>query len=127
MLYVVETVEMLTLDAMEYAPALWLVLTAREHLTRKDTHDHLRQLRKAVRRVWPSAEWFVQVEFQRRGALHLNLLLKGVPVSAEDRVADVIFGPWCQRVDAERVGRGSVWWKTESGSPAISRRCWRTV
>src|SRR5579884_3068568 len=35
-LYVVETVEMLTLDAMEHAPSLWLVLTAREHLTRAD-------------------------------------------------------------------------------------------
>src|SRR3954464_14658481 len=28
-LYVVETVEMLTLDAVEYAPTLWTVLTAR--------------------------------------------------------------------------------------------------
>jgi hypothetical protein len=32
-LYVVETVEMLTLDALRCAPTLWLVLTAREHLT----------------------------------------------------------------------------------------------
>ena len=31
-MYVVETVEMLSLDAMEYAPTIWVVLTAREHL-----------------------------------------------------------------------------------------------
>src|SRR5215217_6865042 len=59
MLYVVETVEMLTLDAIEYAPACWIVLTAREHLTRAQCRDHLRQLRKALRRRWPAIEWFV--------------------------------------------------------------------
>jgi hypothetical protein len=106
MLYVVETVEMLTLDAMEYAPTLWLVLTAREHLTRSDTYSHLRQLRRAARKSWP-VEWFVQVEFQRRGALHLNLLCKGVPVEDEPRFADVIFGRWLERVDAERIGQWS--------------------
>src|SRR5262245_55329906 len=73
-LYVLETVEMLTLDAMEHAPSVWVVLTAREHLTRADTHAHLRQLRRAARARWAACEWFVEVEFQRRGALHLNLL-----------------------------------------------------
>src|SRR3954454_18231848 len=63
-LYVVETVEMLTLDAMEHAPTIWVVLTAREHLTREDCYGHLRQLRKATRSRWPGIEWFVQVEFQ---------------------------------------------------------------
>ena len=51
----VETVEMLTLDAIEYAPTLWVVLTAREHLTRLTCRDHLRQLRKALRRRWPGS------------------------------------------------------------------------
>src|SRR3954453_21765546 len=59
-LYVVETVEMLTLDAMEYAPSLWTVLTAREHLTRADLRVQLRHLRRVLRRRWPDAEWFVQ-------------------------------------------------------------------
>ena len=104
-LYVVETVEMLTLDAIEWPPTLWAVLTAREHLTRKDTYAHLRQLRKAVRDVWPGAEWFVQVEFQRRGALHLNLLIKGVPVEDEERLRLVLVERWCSRVDAEPVGQ----------------------
>ena len=106
-LYVIETVEMLTLDAMEYSPTLWIVLTAREHLTRKQTYRHLNQVRLAVRRRWPLAEWFVQVEFQRRGALHLNLLVKGVPVEDREALEDVVARRWCSRVDAERVGQWS--------------------
>jgi hypothetical protein len=104
-LYVVETVEMLTLDAMEYAPTIWLVLTAREHLTRSQCRDHLRQLRKAARAVWPDVEWFVQVEFQRRGALHLNLLVKGVPPDELEEFRRVMVERWCARVDALPVGQ----------------------
>jgi hypothetical protein len=104
-LYVVETVEMLTLDAVEYAPTLWAVLTAREHLTRAACRDHLQQLRRAARRRWPSVEWFVQVEFQRRGALHLNLLVKGVSVGDQEQLREVLVGRWCERVDAEPVGQ----------------------
>src|SRR5947209_1565546 len=106
-LYVVETVEMLTLDALEHAPTLWLVLTAREHLTRADCRRHLAQLLKAARKRWPAVEWFVQVEFQRRGALHLNLLVKGVPVEDRERLYDVLVSRWCDRVDAEPVGQWS--------------------
>ena len=80
-LYVVETVEMLTLDAIEWPPSLWVVLTARQHLTRAECRRHLRKLLEAARRTWPAVQWFVQVEFQRRGALHLNLVVKGVPAS----------------------------------------------
>jgi hypothetical protein len=104
-LYVVETVEMLTLDALEWAPTLWLVLTAREHLTRAECRRHLEQLRRAVRRRWGAAEWFVQVEFQRRGALHLNLLVKGVPVELLEELLELVSGVWCSRVDAEPVGQ----------------------
>ncbi len=91
---------MLTLDALEYAPTLWLVLTGREHLTRADTHAHLRQLRRAARRRWPEVEWFVQVEFQRRGALHLNLLVKGIAAADLDAFSSLAFSVWCSRVDA---------------------------
>jgi hypothetical protein len=108
-LYVVETVEMLTLDAMEWAPTLWVVLTAREHLTRADTYSHLRQLRRAARKRWPGIEWFVQVEFQRRGALHLNLLTKGVPVADVDRLYDLLVGVWTSRVDALGVRDRHQW------------------
>jgi hypothetical protein len=104
-LYVVETVEMLTLDALEYAPTLWLVLTAREHLMRADTYSHLRQLRKAALRRWPNVEWFVQVEFQRRGALHLNLLVKGVSAAELGPFASLLISMWCSRVEAFPVAQ----------------------
>lgn len=106
-LYVLETVEMLTLDAMEHAPTLWLVLTAREHLTRAECRRHLDKLRSAAKRCWPEVEWFVQVEFQRRGALHLNLLVKGVPVEDQEQLHELIVSRWCERVDAEPVGQWS--------------------
>ena len=105
MLYVVETVEMLTLDAMEYAPTTWAVLTAREHLTRAECRRHLEHLRRATRRGWPDVEWFVQVEFQRRGALHLNLVMKGVPVADVDELRVTLSDVWCARVDALPVGQ----------------------
>lgn len=104
-LYVIETVEMLTIDATEYAPTLWAVLTAREHLTRDECRAHLRQLRKALRKRWPEVEWFVQVEFQRRGALHLNLLIKGVAIDQADELHRAICDSWCSRVDALPVGQ----------------------
>jgi hypothetical protein len=105
MLYVVETVEMLVLDALEHAPTVWVVLTAREHLTRAECRDHLKALRRAARKRWPDVEWFVQVEFQRRGALHLNLLVKGVPVEDAAAFLEVLSGRWCARVDALPVGQ----------------------
>jgi hypothetical protein len=106
-LYVMETVEMLTLDAAEWAPTIWAVLTARNHLTRVECYDHLRQVRKALKRRWPNVEWFVQVEFQRRGALHLNLLFKGVPIDQADELGAELARVWCGRpgVDALPVGQ----------------------
>jgi len=106
-LYVVETVEMLTLDALEVAPTIWVVLTAREHLTRQACYEHLRALQRVARKSWPEIEWFVQVEFQRRGALHLNLLIKGVPTADRERLLDTLSERWCDRVDAEPVGQWS--------------------
>lgn len=106
-LYVVETVEMLTLDAIEHAPTIWLVLTAREHLTRKACTEHLRAIQRTTRKRWPAVQWFVQVEFQRRGALHLNLLVKGVPVEDREKLQALVSARWCARVDAEPVGQWS--------------------
>lgn len=118
--YVVETVEMLTLDALENAPTLWVVLTAREHLTRAQCRDHLRQLRRSLRKRWPGVEWFVQVEFQRRGALHLNLLVKGVPVGELDPFSDHVVRVWCSRVDAEPVAQ---WADVMNDGYAVTRYC----
>lgn len=106
-LYVLQTTEMLLLDAAEDAPELWMVLTARSHLTRKDTYVVLAMVRRVVRRRWPTVRWFVQVEFQRRGALHLNLIVKGVPGGDRQDFHDVVAAEWCSRVDAEPVGQWS--------------------
>lgn len=104
--FVAETVEALLLDGLYGAgPELYVVLTAREHLTRADCRRHLCQLMRAVRRRWPSAEWFVQVEFQQRGALHLNLLVKGVPAADGAELLELLSARWCARVDAEPVGQ----------------------
>lgn len=97
----VETVELLMLDALEWAPTLYVVLTARELLDRADCRDHLRQLRRSLRKRWPGIEWACLVEFQRRGALHLNLLVKGVPVEDLEELRHRICGIWTRRVDAE--------------------------
>ena len=99
--FVRETVEMLKLDAMEDAPSVYIVLTAREFLTRAACYEHLNQIRKALRRRWPEVEWFITCELQKRGALHLNLMVKHVPVALVDDVGELAVGVWCSRVDAE--------------------------
>ena len=105
-LYVAETVEMLVLDAVEFeAPTVWVVLTAREHLTRAQLSEQLRHLRRAARRRWPGIRWFVEVEFQRRGALHANLLVKGVDGCEAAELLRVLTAEWCKRVDALPVGQ----------------------
>lgn len=96
---------MLSLDAAEHAPTLWVVLTARNHLTRADCRRHLEQLRKALRVEWPDVQWFVQVEFQRRGALHLNLIVKGVDVRDVERFRSRIVGLWIHRPGVDATER----------------------
>lgn len=104
--YVAETVEALLLDALYgEGPRLYVVLTAREHLTRADCRRHLEALAKAGRRRWPDLQWFVQVEFQLRGALHLNLLIKGVDVADAVELLELLSSRWCDRVDARPVGQ----------------------
>lgn len=128
-LYVLETVEMLSLDAAEHAPTLYLVITAREHLTRADLSVHLRRVRDRLRSRWPSIEWFDQVEFQKRGAIHANLLVKGVPA---DDVAALVerFGQlWCGRVDAEMpwAVRGDVITEAAGGAEGVVRYIAKTL
>ncbi len=104
-LYVRETVEMLVLDAVEDAPSVWCVLTAREHLTRAQLSEHLRMVAQRLRREGWSMEWFVEVEFQKRGALHANLLVKGIAPGSERAWWARVVQLWCARVDAEPVGQ----------------------
>lgn len=106
-LFAVETSEMLLLDAMEDAPTLYVVLTAREHLTRDDCRVHLRHLRRKLRARWSQVRWATTVEFQKRGALHLNLLVKGVDRDDLDEFHAAITSEWCSRVDAEERAQWS--------------------
>jgi hypothetical protein len=106
-LFAVETSEMLALDAVEDAPSIYSVLTAREHLTRSDCTTHLRHCRRTLRRSWPDVRWATTVEFQRRGALHLNLMTKGVPVGELEGFHSDLSDTWCSRVDAELAGQWS--------------------
>jgi hypothetical protein len=106
-LFAVETSEMLALDAVEDAPTIYSVLTAREHLTRSECTTHLRHARRVLRATWPHVRWATTVEFQRRGALHLNLMTKGVPVAELDAFHSDLSHVWCSRVDAEPAGQWS--------------------
>jgi hypothetical protein len=99
-LYAVETSEMLLLDATEDAPTLYVVLTARELIEKRTTRRHLAHLRQALRIRWPNVRWAVLAEFQKRGALHLNLLTKGVPAEECEEYRREISRLWCNRVDA---------------------------
>ncbi len=80
-----ETVEMLDIAAVDAPPTVFVVLTTSEFLTRADLRRDLCQLRRAARRVWPDFEYFCALEWQRRGAIHVNLLVRGCePTEAWD-------------------------------------------
>ena len=105
-LYLRETVRMLQLDAEVSPPTLFAVLTAREFLRKGDGMKRLLSdsLLRPLRRRWP-VEWFCRWEHQARGALHLNLLVKGVAVEAWRDFERELFGLWCANVDALPKGQ----------------------
>lgn len=122
-LYIVETVELLTLDALGgSAPEAWVVLTAREHLTRPEFNEAFRVVRQKLKRRGWSWDYFAQVEFQRRGALHVNLLVKGVgPERFDDFLRELVV-EWCAHVDAGPQGQwGSVICEEQGGAYAVAR------
>jgi hypothetical protein len=100
--YIRETTRVLMNDAAVSPPTIFAVLTAREFLVKgDDLAATFKQLLKSVRRRWPAAEWFVRWEDQKRGALHANLLVKGVPADDWAEFGQVLIARWCARVDAE--------------------------
>jgi hypothetical protein len=100
-----ETTRMLVLDAIENPPTLFAVLTAREHLRKDATLKRtFAEVLRVLRRSWP-VEWFVRWEVQERGALHANLLIKGVPVSEHELFRRELVAAWCSRVDADARGQ----------------------
>lgn len=120
-LYAIETVEALTLDALGgSAPTVWVVLTARNHLTRPEFNRHLRRVRESLQRKGWTFEWFVEIEFQRRGALHANLLVKGVYGDECERFREALVTAWCSRpgVDALPVAQ---WAEAVADPIAVTR------
>jgi hypothetical protein len=112
----VENAEMVALDALTYAPTLYVVLTTRDPTTtREEVRRHLEHTWRAVRRRWPEAEYACFVEFttglsvwsggHRR--IHLNLLVKGV--TDEDGLRDVLLSTWGRRTDTTHLHVGPVY------------------
>lgn len=97
-----ETAEMLATDAEDDPPAVFVVLTARNFLTRPELRRHLDHIRRAVRKVWSSFQYFCALEWQKRGAIHVNLVVKGVGKADAERLSEVIWRVWGSRVDAVR-------------------------
>ena len=95
-----ETCEMIALDAEEEAPTLYVVLTCREFITRADIRRHLEHCRRGVRKRWPACAWFCALEWQRRGALHINLVVKRVPAPECSSFRSRLLSVWMSRVSA---------------------------
>ena len=100
-----ETVEMIALAAADCPPDLYVVLTTSEFVTRADLRHDLDHIRRAVRRRWPAWEYFCAIEWQRRGALHVNLLTRGVPPRCRDEFMRTVLAVWQRRHRAVRAAQ----------------------
>jgi len=103
--YALETTEMWMLSAVELPPTILMVLTSRAFMTRPETYRHVELVLRVCRKRWPGIEWGIEVEFQRRGALHLNFLVFGVPLDELSVLREVVVERWCSRVDARPAGQ----------------------
>ncbi len=92
-----ETVEMLSLAAEEAPPSLYLVLTTSEFVTRAQLRRDLCQIRRSIRLIWPRFEYFCALEWQKRGAIHVNLLVRGVAASLRDALLSRVLRVWKRR------------------------------
>ena len=88
---------MLALAAVDFPPSLYVVLTTSEFVTRADLRRDLCKIRLAVRRRYPAFEYFCAVEWQKRGALHVNLLVRGVPAGRASHFFPLVFRIWSAR------------------------------
>lgn len=109
-----ETVEMIDLAAEEAPPTLYMVLTCSEFISRAELRRDLCQIRRSARRIWPDFEYFCAIEWQARGAIHVNLLLRGPSVGAAALALKVVYRVWRRRHRTV--------WVAQSCSPITSAR-----
>jgi len=109
---------MVSLDAMLYAPTVYVVLTTRDpFISTLEVQYGLEKLTKAARRRWPDFQYACFVEFttglsERSGGLrrlHLNLLVKGVPSEALGALDRVARATWCARTDTTQLHVGPIY------------------
>ena len=82
---------MLMEDASEDPPLAYMVLTTAEFVTRGQLRRDFDQLMRALRPVSDRVEYFCALEWQARGAIHVNLLWKGEAASdARGLLRDVL-------------------------------------
>ena len=105
---------MIALASEEAPPSLFMVLTTSEFITRDDLRRDLCQIRRSARRHWPDFEYFCAIEWQQRGAIHVNLMLRGPSRESADLAMEVVWRVWRRRHRAVRVA--------QSCSPITSAR-----
>lgn len=92
------------LARLERSSALFVTITQREYLSLDDYRRHWRTLEIAIRRRYPAVGLIVwRVEFQRRGARHLHLIIRPRPGR---RI--YISWRWISAVWGRLVGQGTV-------------------
>ncbi len=100
------------MDASDDLPEIGFTLTTKEAATAPaDFRESVAQAFRALRKAYPDAEYLGQIEFttgtgknsggHRR--IHQHGLLKGVPRSAADDVAERLLAVWLKRTGAHRV------------------------
>lgn len=120
--YLAETAEILRLDAASAPPTIYSVLTARAFLERESCRYVLDRCRRRARKRWPDTQWFVACELQKRGALHLNLLVKGVSGADVELWHYELADEWCSRFDAEEPAQHSeAIWDAEGVSQYVQK------
>lgn len=96
-----ETVELLDIAAGDAPPTVFVVLTTSEFVTREQLRRDLCQLRRAARRRWPAFQYFCALEWQKRGAIHVNLLVRGCKPTEAWELMDCLWPVWKARHRAD--------------------------
>lgn len=113
-----EWVEMMQLAADEVPPVAYIVLTTSEFLTPADLNQTFHEMRRAARAdFWP-LEWSVALEWQSRGAIHVNMMVHGMMERDAGRVFDLLWSVWRSRHRAVRAAQS---WELIDSHAGVAR------